>query len=586
MVFSENSRIIGSICLLLSIGFQNAFAQAPRPNGRYPLWQPTMPPGVAGEMAAMRDRCGGYYQPLRIILPSTGEVTFFGPGNAIAQQTAPGQAGFLVGPLYRFKIAGMPEFPGEELYPSIELVDRLHPPQGKAAEFPIPIVFTEEEIEKAVSGSLITKVIYLEQPDIAVPESLPSGELHLPPRPIELTRHLLSQADVYGRPVALVRMGGRVVQPEELAAAPAIDFNSGIPTEQAPEPQTHGGRGTEKGIVRTAHDPRIEGLDCPAGQIDPFSSGPVCDDPYLLSKKYPDEYLWDGGNREVTDHYLGENSSGVETEDTIAEFKDAAGARRIRKSNRVAIFSPRFGSISNQTVTSERRLVNGPINTTTQAVNDGLKQGSGPKANLALATTGRVKTKARGSGLENAQWQAGTSQNQRQGVTAETMNTYESVQKQRGSQNRTTEKALSGELLTVVEIAQHGQYPVVSGTDVSLGEVYAKTSSGEVVGSFSLDKRGNLRIEKNADRTTARPGDVITFTITIRNIGDLKIEEVLVMDSLTPRLEFVADSMQTDLPVNFSTEDNRSGSELLKWEFTEPLKGQSSGTITFKVKVR
>ena len=219
-------------------------------------------------------------------------------------------------------------------------------------------------------------------------------------------------------------------------------------------------------------------------------------------------------------------------------------------------------------------------------MNEGLRQGRGLKTNVQRSVTSRVKLRTRGSGVENSQWQSGTSQKEGQGVTAETQNTYESIQRQLSSLSMQGEKAISGELLTVVEISQLGQYPVVTGTDVSLGEVYAKTASGEVVGSFSLDKRGNLRIEKSADRTTARPGDIITFTIRIRNIGDLKIEDVLVMDNLTPRLEYVRESMQTELPVNFTTEDNREGSELLKWEFQEALQGQTTGTITFQVRVR
>lgn len=554
----------------------------PRPMYRYPLWQPTMPPGVAGEMAAYRDRCNGYYQPLRVILPSSGDVTFYGSANTVNTQAAPAQAGFLVGPLYRFKISNMPEFPGEELYPSIELLDRLHPPPGKAAEFAVPITFTEQEIEKALSGSMVTKVMYLEQPDIASPITLKEGRTHLPSQPFEETRHLLRKADLFGRPMILIRLGGRVAEQEDLASSAPIDLNLGIPQESA----HNSSRETQEGIVQTAHDPRVPALECPPGTVDPCFAGPVCEDTYHLSHKYPDEYLFDGGDRRPMDRFEGDNLKNIDTEDTIAEFRDVNGVKRIRKSNRVAIYSPRFGSVTNETVSSERVLVNGPINTTTRSVNEGLRQGTGLKTNTQRSTTARVKLRARGSGLANAQWQSGTSQKEGQSVTAETQNTYESVQRDMIFAAKQGEKPVSGDLLTVVEISQQAQYPVVSGTDVSLGEVYAKTASGEIVGSYSLDKRGNLRIEKKADRTTARPGDVITFTITIRNVGDLPLEAVMVLDNLTPRLEFVPDSMHSDLPVEFITEDNHEGSLLLKWSLNEPLKGKTDGTLTFQVRVR
>lgn len=582
----QNQRIL---CVLMLTGLISVIeirAQAPARMGRYPLWQPTMPPGVAGSMGAMRDQCNGYYQPLRIVLPSTGEVTFYGHGGEAQVQSSPGHAGILVGPLYRFKISGMPEFPGEVFSPSVELVDRLHPPPGKAWEYSLPIMFSLEELEKASKGSLVTKVVYLEQPDLAAPYTLTNGETALPSQPLELTRHLLTRADKIGRPLALVRIGGRVVEAEELSSFPPVDFNMEIPSEAsvtAGKPESVEG---EDGIIRTSHDPRISEINCPPGEGNGFLAGPECEDIYQLSRKYPDEYLRDGGDRRVTERFLGDRTREIDTEDTIAQFRDINGVRRIRKTNRVEIFAPRFGSVSNETVSSERRVINGPINTMTLATNEGLRQGRGLKTNVQRSTMGGMKLRSRGSGVENSQWQSGTSQKEGQGVTAETQNTFESVQREVSTQSKRGEKPVSGELLTVVDLAQIAQYPVISGTDISLGEVYAKSAAGEVVGSFSLDKRGNLRIEKRADRTTARPGDVITFTIRIRNIGDLKIEDVLVMDNLTPRLEYVQESMRTELPVNFSTEDNHEGSELLKWELTEPLKGQSEGTITFQVRVR
>jgi hypothetical protein len=129
----------------------------------------------------------------------------------------------MVGFVYRLKIGALRDYPGVELYPTVELLDRLHPPKGREAEFPVPISFTEQEIRYAVEGRMITKVIYLEQPDRAAPvrNSLEARTRLAGPRdnPLKL-------ADEEGRPIAILRLGGRV--PDRHAPEPGF-FGSGAP---------------------------------------------------------------------------------------------------------------------------------------------------------------------------------------------------------------------------------------------------------------------------------------------------------------------------------------------------------------------
>ena len=124
----------------------------------------------------------GYFQPIRVELPTTGEVTFFdGTLRRGSSSEAPAQAGMMVGHVYRVKIAHMPEFPNVELYPTLEIIDRLHPPPGLAARFPIPVNITVEEIETALHDQMVTKVIYLEQPDFAAAEDKLSDRVQVVP---------------------------------------------------------------------------------------------------------------------------------------------------------------------------------------------------------------------------------------------------------------------------------------------------------------------------------------------------------------------------------------------------------------------
>ena len=111
-----------------------------------------------------------------------------------------------VGFTYRLKLSGMPDFPGRTLYPTIELIDKLHPPAGLENDFPIPVSFAQDEIEEALAGRLVTKVVYLEQPQLAPPSEMrtESNTYSLPDK-----INLIAEADRRGRPMAIIRIGSR-----------------------------------------------------------------------------------------------------------------------------------------------------------------------------------------------------------------------------------------------------------------------------------------------------------------------------------------------------------------------------------------
>lgn len=231
-ILASCRRLLLTSCLALSC--LPVAGQDPLPKRYFPLNTPLPPPGRAGDWAARAAQGSPLrFQPVEIQLPGEGQVTWYSGGPAGAMPaSAPSMAGLLLGPVYRVKLSGLADFPGLELYPTIELVDRLHPPAGRANEFPVIVQFTADELELAERGQLITKIIYLEQPNRASLQSAGRGQA-IPAVRVGSRENPLEIADLNGRPLAIVRLGGRV--PDTNRPEPGF-FGSGAPVKALERP--------------------------------------------------------------------------------------------------------------------------------------------------------------------------------------------------------------------------------------------------------------------------------------------------------------------------------------------------------------
>ncbi len=172
-----------------------------------PLSQHSPPGQAAAWMNYLRQYDPAWLQPLSVEVAGGGQLEVFsGSTRSVGAATTPALVAVTVGHVYRLRIGAMPAFPGTEIYPSIELLDRLHPPQGRENEFPIPIIISAEDIRTALSGQLVTRVIYLEQPQIAQEQDPLRREI---PQSVLPSDNSLQEADRLGRPMAIIRIGGR-----------------------------------------------------------------------------------------------------------------------------------------------------------------------------------------------------------------------------------------------------------------------------------------------------------------------------------------------------------------------------------------
>jgi uncharacterized repeat protein (TIGR01451 family) len=150
-----------------------------------------------------------------------------------------------------------------------------------------------------------------------------------------------------------------------------------------------------------------------------------------------------------------------------------------------------------------------------------------------------------------------------------------------------TEKARIAQAIQSAIVWTRKQYPVIVAKSDPAHELQASFKPQEFIGAEDERRTpGRLRIVKLADKTAAAPGDVITFTIRYDNLGDREVDQVRIIDNLTPRLEYVADSATSSRAGKLVVEDNAEGSLVLKFELSDPLPGHQGGVVTFKAQVR
>jgi hypothetical protein len=189
----------------------------------------------------------GYFQPVRIRAPQGARIALAAEGSFTESPPGDALVGMQIGPVYRLKVTEIPNNPGLEVFPTIELVDRLYPPPNLRLRFPVPIELTQEELELAAQGSFITRVIYVESPDtalpIAQPASGPQAWIEAPPGADPLVT-----ADERGRPIAILRIGSRVPSANAQAAACTappefvlFDAENACPMPEAPVEEVYTG---------------------------------------------------------------------------------------------------------------------------------------------------------------------------------------------------------------------------------------------------------------------------------------------------------------------------------------------------------
>jgi hypothetical protein len=154
------------------------------------------------------------------------------PGRFDSEQlVAPARYNFPQGAMYRLKLTNIPDRPGVELFPTIEVGQAMPRTEAFLAHNAIPIEFTAEDFDQVMSGNFVTKVIYLPDPEFQ--QMALAGVGVLVSTKLDPGQDPIVEADRKGAIMAIVRLGNK-----DLAiATPSPEQMSGDPSGmQGPYP--------------------------------------------------------------------------------------------------------------------------------------------------------------------------------------------------------------------------------------------------------------------------------------------------------------------------------------------------------------
>lgn len=516
--------------------------------------------------------------------PRTQIVRFQGPSGLGVEVLAPapapvsiGDGGGIVtlglqrGVGYRLRLTNITERPGAELFPVIEVVGHLHrPAEIDPGKYPIRIVFNNEELWDVVDrGRLVTKVIYLEEPELAIPIKLPKDQI--PVVALNPTEDPLRVAQAMGRVMAIVRIGGRRPSIEEINAGATGDI--GLDSVAA------------IGAVRCP-------FSSPAGDPCPLPCGPVCGTPPPPGRPWlpRDEYLCDGGDQGLPAGVGGDGSlKGIDPRDAVIRFDIGLGDRikhRVLPTNRVCVYAPRFAEVHVSTGTNQAVEVHGAsLNRTI----DKFAQAEGRTRFGRMVQNQAPELARERQRLQNMQGRVFAEEDANQRGAG----VYHNVQQAKiGSQEQSAEIARAR-----VQPAQYkeklrldgvktAESAVMTGIVQGAGESIMSWQPHSMTGVETPPNRPGMAIVKRVNATEAEPGDTLTFVITYRNMGNTPIRSASITDSLLPRLEYVKGSARGPQGTRFSTSENRVGSSELRWDLPGVIAPGASGEVSFQATVR
>lgn len=533
--------------------------------GQTPVVMPNATELAPGEETVIADAA-------RPLLPSDIQIVRFqGPPGVIVEVLGPAPEpvpigdghglatfGLRVGVGYQLKLSNLPDRPGAELFPYIELLGHLHrPAEIDPGKYPIRIQLGIDDFTDVIDhGRMVTHVVYLEDPEEALPIHLPKDEI--PIVTLSPAEHPLKVAAALGRVMAIVRMGNRAPTAEDLGGGTFFGANNGRCPFTVP------------GVGPCA-------LPC----------GPVCGTPPPAGRSWlpKDEWLCDGGDFNEPAHFGGDGGlAGIDPRDAVVQFRDDRRPR-VLPTNRVCIYAPRFASVRVGMGPNQALVVQNLVGAeqVERQVTSATRQGPRRMTQNQAAELGRHRNRA--SGLIARQGLGRHVEVKVLAASDAVSHIAGHVLTQGPEIKALGELPYAARTRLKLDAIKTGEGPIVTGIVEGAGEKVMAWKPQELATVEYPPNKPGLAVVKQVNVAEAEPGDVVTYTITYRNIGNVPITSVSIVDSLLPRLEYVPESSRGPAGAVFTAGENRAGSMELRWDIGTVAPGQQSA-VSFQAKVR
>lgn len=299
------------------------------------------------------------------------------------------------------------------------------------------------------------------------------------------------------------------------------------------------------------------------------------------------EYIFDGGDTQPTMIVRQDYSvAGLEPTDTVAFYETLDGKQCITPSNRTAIYAPRFGSVrqvhgmqvASKSILTHR--VDAPLHISSlndQAPPSTVMQPLAPQGQERVSLIDAFQENRHGTPLESV-------------VPPERVSraifAFSEINFFRSGQLDGLEVPVVGRVLANARTWTNPESlgVMINGQEALYVKDSARAEDFHVYDS--PDGKCTLRLCKAASHTTANSGDIVSFSLRFDNQGAQPLGNLVLLDSLSPRLEYIEGSQQCSVNASFTTEPNSAGSLSLRWEIEAPLEPLSGGVISFDCRVR
>ncbi|MAI32507.1 MAG: hypothetical protein CMM07_12650 [Rhodopirellula sp.] len=300
----------------------------------------------------------------------------------------------------------------------------------------------------------------------------------------------------------------------------------------------------------------------------------------------PQEFICDGGDNPPNVAVRRDDSlTGLQPEDTVVHYTTAAGEVEVEASNKVCLYAPRFLSVRKITgALAGGRAIGAaqfdkPLGTS--RLDQPLPRLTMTESvELAHADVARkidaMRERVRGVPVDSVLQleQASDVMAALVGLTIDQLN-----------QLQDDEKAVL-EQFSLAAISWALDECVEATIEDLKTPSLVRDESLQGLTIYEFPEAGRLRIHKMADRTDAKPGEIVNFAIRVENVGDAPVDRVVLTDNLITRLEYVEGSATCSAGAEFLPVKNDGQSLRLQWKLTDVLRVGESATIRFKCKVR